>query len=218
MKKLLLAVIAAAAMTVLPCAAQAEQMGVYVAPKFVFNMQVFKSERQGGSSYGHTNFDTSFGGALAVGYDMSKNLNVPFRLELEYGVYGSVDQTYHKKGHTVSIKAEEQLQTLLANWYWDITEFYGFKPYVGVGAGVAFLKSKASMDGAEDWSADHRKGRFCGNLGAGVSYALNEMIDLDLQYRCLLMSNGFAKGSEGMNLVTRHNYAHQFALGVRFTF
>ena len=109
-------------------------------------------------------------------------------------------------------------QTLLANVYWDITEWNGFTPYLGAGIGMAFLKTEGKIS-VMDFSASEKNTDtvFAGQVGLGCSYAFTENISADFGYRLLMMGDGDVE-KYGLRLNSEENYAHQFMLGLRVTF
>lgn len=233
MKKFCLSAILAAVL-MLPCVQSAsaaeDTMGVYVAPRISLNVQHFRGSIQsdGDNLYRHSLHDAALGGALAVGYDFSRNLGMPFRMELEYAAYGSASDNFHADNHTSGIEFEESMQTVLFNVYRDLPEltFCDITPYVGAGAGLAVLKSEYGVSG-EDFSAggSNHKTVFAAQLGLGFSYELTRNFAVDLGYRFLMMGDGFAHGNlyeangvDKANFKTDRNFAHQVALGLRATF
>ena len=148
----------------------AEQIGVYVAPKFVYGytMMDFKAKDYNSTS-GETRsiglgdkHDSAWGGALAIGYDFDKRFDIPIRAELEYSLFSRVeaDKSRHnpedadwREGFTQKF----DIQTLFLNAYWDINTGTAFTPYVGAGLGMAFIDTKYNSwgedvnDPANDW-------------------------------------------------------------------
>ncbi|HJD97854.1 outer membrane protein [Mailhella massiliensis] len=202
----------------------ADLIGVYVAPKFVLNVQHSKSELSylGQKVDSDSKTSARAGGALAIGYDFSPVLDVPVRAELEYGAYGRVSKSSGDGDH--ALHAKVGLQTLLANVYWDITTWNGFTPYVGAGLGMAFLKTEGHVNHsrlAADLigSGSDTDTVFAGQIGLGCSYAFTENISADIGYRFLTMDNGNVSGiAHEMKLNSKDNYVHQFMLGLRVTF
>ena len=200
-------------------AVAAEQSGVYVAPKFALNVQHAEGslsfEGQGLGSDSKTG--ARAGGALAVGYDFAPRFQVPVRAELEYGAYGDVSKTVDMGGG-ISFKGTTGFQTLLANVYWDITEWHGFTPYLGAGIGMAFLKTEGEA-GAMGFSEREKDTDtvFTGQIGLGCSYAFTENISADFGWRFLMMGDGDVE-KYGVRLDSEENHAHQFMLGLRVTF
>ena len=182
-----------AACLLLPFSARAEQVGVYVAPKFVLNVQHSKTELSYLGQHIGSDSKTAAraGGALAIGYDFAPAFDVPVRAELEYGAYGRISRTSGEGDH--SVHAKVGLQTLLASVYWDITTWHDFTPYIGAGLGMAFLKTEGDVN------------------HTGIS--------ADIGYRFLTMDNGDVSGiADAMKLNAKDNYVHQFMTGLRVTF
>ena len=216
-----------AACFLLPVQAKAaDLMGVYVAPKFVLNIQHVKGlgiDMDGDRMPGSNSKDAArAGGGLAIGYDFSPVLDVPVRAELEYAAYGNVSHHLgfidQLAGDALSSKHTVGLQTLLANVYWDITEWHGFTPYLGAGIGMAFLKTEGEA-GAMGFSEREKDTDtvFTGQIGLGCSYAFTENISADFGWRFLMMGDGNVE-KYGVRLDSEENYAHQFMLGLRVTF
>ena len=227
MKKLLLT-FAAAVLALMPCAASAADLtGLYIAPKFALNVQhsEFQASMPKESHSLGSRTGTRAGGALAVGYDFAPKFSVPVRAELEYGAYGNVSRS-KDLGDGIGFKSTATIQTLLANVYWDIAEWNGFTPYVGVGAGLAFVKTEGSFSAGRDlvqlnpelsttWNNTDTV--FAGQAGLGVSYAFSESVSADLGYRFLLTGDGDSR-RDIVTLKAKDNYVHQFMLGLRVTF
>ena len=163
------------------------------------------------------------GGALAVGYDLRPVFNMPVRAELEYAAYGNSSRHHgfidRIAGDALSAKHTVRFQTLLANVYWDVTEWNGFTPYVGLGAGVAFLKTEGKFTAPDTTSASWHDTDtvFAGQVGLGFSYAFTESVSADLGYRYLFTGDGDAGyGAYGLNADSLR--MHQFSLGLRVSF
>ena len=213
-----------AACFLLPTQADAtEKTGVYIAPKFVLNVQHAKGELPdtGFTSWTGSETEANAGGAIAVGYDFAPKFALPIRAELEYGAYGNLSKTSTLAVRGIGnlgLKYEAGIQTLLANVYWDITEWNNFTPYVGAGLGVAFVKTEGTLSLASiSDSISETKEVFAGQIGVGCSYAFNDTVAVDLGYRFLMMGNGEVEYS-GIKLYSKENYAHQIMLGLRVTF
>ena len=227
MKKLLLSLVTAAAV-LMPCASPATELtGLYIAPKFVLNVQHTKTEvslPEGRFSLGDKT-GVRAGGAFAVGYDFALQFNVPVRAELEYGIYGNVSH-FRGLAKDVDFKSTAGIQTLLANVYWDITEWNDFKPYVGVGAGLAFLKTEGRFNVSQEIGQRHPEMLvpwhdtdtvFAGQVGLGFSYAFTESVSADFGYRFLMLDDGDARHTP-LTQYSKENRVHQVMLGLRVTF
>ena len=220
-----LCILLAAACLMLPATSRAADLvGVYIAPKFVLNVQHSKAELSylGEKIGSDSKTAARAGGALAVGYDFAPVFDVPVRAELEYGAYGRISKSSGDGGH--SVHAKTGLQTLLANVYWDITTWHGFTPYVGAGLGMAFLKTAGHVDHSRIMSDlvgsnSDTDTVFAGQIGLGCSYAFTENISADIGYRFLTMDNGDVSGiAHDFRMNSKDNYVHQFMMGLRVTF
>ena len=208
--------LALAALLSLPFLAQAEGMGVYVAPKMGFGylkgydaQSVYWDDEDKHISSDDSNkigmgSDTVFGGGIAVGYDF-KRMGVPVRAELEYAVFGDAKskRTVRKDWLSGDYRTSIGIQTLFANAYYDFHNSSAFTPYVGLGLGLSFVEMKGKYNGTwnSPWgSASYSDSygtksttNFAWNLGGGVSYAITNQIGLDLGYRFVWIGKGETK-------------------------
>ena len=165
--KRIIGMLALAALLITPSLAFAEQIGVYVAPKFVYGYTQMQRMKAPGvydsgtpisipSNKIGNKTDNAFGGALAIGYDFNKKFQVPVRAELEYAIFSEVsgkrswDGNYPffdgvPSNNNVSTKQKLQIQTLFVNAYYDFRNSTAFTPWVGAGLGMAFINSKGNF-------------------------------------------------------------------------
>jgi opacity protein-like surface antigen len=193
-------------------ASAAEQLGIYVAPKFVYgyargiDAMVTWAEINKKNGYNETGtFDISgkdtWGGSIALGYDFNKNFDIPVRAEIEYALFSNAESkkttvSFHPDGTTPNYRDVGKLtvgiQTLFLNSYYDFRNSSSFTPYVGAGIGMAFLDAKYREDRiyyeGEVVNSSGNTGRnlttnFAWNMGAGVGYDFNDYLALDIGYR-----------------------------------
>ena len=187
--------------------AAGDQLGIYVAPKFVYGLTQIESIKeywtngadQGVQGHG-SKTDNAFGGSLAIGYDFGKKFSVPIRTELEYAIFsgfeGKNTLTYVHGGTSKTewevFKQKFQLQTLFFNAYWDINTGTKLTPYVGAGIGMAFINSKWTASGytvtaaPDPWSersGSKMNANFAWNIGAGLGYDITDNWTIDVGYR-----------------------------------
>ncbi|MCC8195117.1 MAG: acyloxyacyl hydrolase [Deltaproteobacteria bacterium] len=229
-----------------------EGLGIYVAPKLVWSYTVFdklkgEADITNGGEYGGISKksrkdDDTWGGAIAVGYDFERLLNVPMRGEIEYAFFGNVDGSVSRSfdGGTVSgeakLKNKMDIQTLFFNAYFDFDTDTPFTPYLGAGLGIAFVDSKSSGSvdysvGGVDYSGSSSTNyklntNFAWNVGAGVAWEFNDLLTLDLGYRFASLGKVKSRSSsyEGVGETVSYKskvtdvYMHQVMMGLRFTF
>ena len=237
-----------ASMIVLPSMALAkEQIGIYVAPKFMSGWAMMNGMN---TSWGegmaapanvinllHIEDETemTFGGALAVGYDFKHKFDVPIRTELEYAYMSETSASMSKDINATqhwAAKQNFQAQTLFVNVYYDFHNKSSFTPYVGVGIGLAFINTNANFamtdsgTPAGSWASStgsHTETNFAWNVGAGVGYDINERFTIDLGYRFASLGGADTKfskdsGDDWVRGKTDNLYMHQLALGLRINF
>lgn len=125
-----------------------------------------------------------------------------------------------------SERAKVAALTGLLNGYVDIGTYAGFTPYVGAGAGVSYLMTSNVRSSNKDTTTGYNPSgdntwNFAWALMAGVSYAFNQNLSLDLGYRYLNLGEartGFVTDAHGE--ATRMKYdniqAHEVRLGLRY--
>lgn len=208
--------------------------GTYLAPKFVYGLQVTDSTKQSGTL--NYSWDSStksvFGGGLALGYNWDPIYSCPVRLEVEYLAFGN--KTSDKSGpfgngERLEYSQRIGVQSLMFNAYWDIKNSTRWTPYLSAGLGMGFLSMKAGntlYDAAGNPSlalgtGSNNRTRFAWNVGAGVAFTINERLALDLGYR--YADYGRAKSdtaSTGTYTLTGRSDVtmHQFLLSARISF
>ena len=137
-----------------------------------------------------------------------------------------VKETYHHKFAT-----ELSVYSAMLNAYYDIDTGTEFTPYVGGGIGMAHLKNKtkatgSTPEGALNSGSSESENNFAWNIGAGVSYALNDKVSLDAGYRYADYGNVKESVSQTvpglsapLNVSGKYDVtAHEFLLGARYSF
>ncbi|MDO9583356.1 MAG: porin family protein [Desulfomicrobium sp.] len=220
----------------------AGQTGVYIAPKFIYSYQRIDNAELKGSitgigseSFGlSSDKDSSFGGALAIGYNFQPNYDVPIRTEIEYAMRseseGKYSDAYYDGPVLVKLSGSMKfdVQSVFLNLYYDIDTGTKFTPYIGGGLGVAIIDTKGNLKVTEDGvtefdnSASNSETNFAFNLAAGVGYDVSDNFTLDLGYRYA----DFGEGETG-NVIDVSNVslkgearivAHEVLFGLRYEF
>ncbi len=129
-------------------------------------------------------------------------------LTVDYGVRAPY------KGGTPDYVGKIESITTLANGYIDLGTWAGITPYVGAGAGVAYVLTRGfdiSLPPAK-WKAN-----FAWAYGGGVSYGLSAKFLIDLNYRHLSYGDALITiDAAGSQLVIKDLSAHEFRAGLRY--
>ncbi len=204
---------------VTPAFAKTDKAGVYVGIKFIDSIQGHWAGVDGYDDAG--GWQNTVGGGIFVGYDFYHKFDVPVRAELEYALRSdwTGDDNYYVGTDRVNLDTKVNVQTLLFNVYYDFRNSSDFTPYVGAGIGMAFARGFASADRytAAGAYVAHASGEgystnFAWQVGAGVAYAITDTVSADLGYRYLGL------GHSGDDIIGGFSGAHEFSLGIRFTF
>lgn len=237
--------LSACLLSISPTIASAEQTGLYIAPKFIWGFAPVDIKTTGtigivnvqtiSDSVSHKKTESLPGGALAVGYDFNHMFQTPIRTELEFSFFKKMDIKHNGQ------KTDITLGALLVNGYFDIKTDSPFTPYIGVGLGIAGVKTKsnASIDSlGYDIKVkldDKTKKNFAWMATVGTSYEISETFALDLGYRFAGFGKGETKSwnksqtvdlpplgpftaTANFSLKTKEIFMHQIILSARLTF
>ena len=115
--------------------------------------------------------------------------------------------------------------SLFANFYYDVNKFEKFKPYLSIGVGVSQNKSgnfnrKAIDNGEiEDNHTLYQKSskkQFAWNVGAGISYEVNNKVTLDLvNYKYYDLGKTSTKPDEVGDSMKSKLKVHSITTGIR---
>ncbi|MBL4756865.1 MAG: porin family protein [Rhizobiales bacterium] len=180
----------------------------------------------------HGTPDVMQGPALAFREDWASTYSIGVGIGRRLGRHGRVDVTVDHRfesniteidtgNFTGSVGLSSTV--FLLNAYFDLTEYYGFTPYIGAGIGVAYHDlgkitknggPVSVIEGATSWST-------AAALMAGVSYEINAGLMLDAGYRYLYLGRAVSGTLTdiGVNtFVTEYNdlVAHEFRVGLRY--
>ena len=177
-------------------------------------------------------------GALNIGYNFKYDYDLPLRAELSYTMRGNSDKKYNysydnvvRKGDHLQTNDEHKVRmnTLMFNVYYDIETNRSITPFVGAGLGVAFTKL------AQTYSAQYEifnydisgsvgmsdtKTKFAWNVAAGVTYNIDENLDMDFTARYVNAGKTSVKTNiQGFNVKGEAKLSSiDFLAGIRYTF
>ncbi len=164
---------------------------------------------RGGMSYTNLNYkyegnkesmtDYIFQGRAALGLEVCDKV----RSEIEWSYFGKMSDQENFGAGVGGIDVEAKTQTLLWNNYWEFGEYKIVRPFVGLGAGVAFTDVKRHGDLVPRHSES--KTRFSGMGTLGVTFDMERFaVDLAARYTYIDIQSGL------------HNFGGD--VGIRFMF
>lgn len=210
----------------IPGISAAEGSGMYVAPKFLMSIQdtgtISRSAPLAGAGVDEYSQFT-LGGAVAAGFDLWPQQMLPLRLEIEAAMRGNAKKNWYDRGINLNeVKGVWNNTTLFANVFWDFHNDSAFTPYVGAGLGMAFNYTgyDLTMNNGDRVSIDDRQTNFAWNAGAGIAYAINETVSVDVSYRFTSLGyNEVSTNYAGKKYEIGNNpYNNEFLAGLRFSF
>ena len=177
-------------------------------------------------------------GALNIGYNFKYDYDLPLRAELSYTMRGNSDKKYSYSESDLLLKGDHfkssdshkvRMHTLMVNAYYDIETNRSITPFVGAGLGVAFTKL------AQTYSAQYEifnydisgsvgmsdtKTKFAWNVAAGVTYNIDENLDMDFTARYVNAGKTSVKTNiQGFNVKGEAKLSSiDFLAGIRYTF
>jgi len=158
-----------------------------------------------------------------VGGAMGMRVWDPLRAEVELSYARWKAQSYDYKfgDFRTSGDASGHLSAtyLLGNLWLDIPTDTAFTPYVGGGAGVAWVDADTSFNGTPLGYGDGELG-FAFQLGGGVKFDITENIALDVGYRFkgILDVDFEDAGGTPADFKNADLYSHNVQAGVMFSF
>ncbi len=162
--------------------------------------------------------DSSLGngmtGALGVGF---KSSWLRTDVTIDYAAPVKYQGTVATAGDTT---AKIQASTALVNGYLDLGTWYRVSPYIGAGAGVAYVRATDYVGPAPPLSGDTSKNQwnfaFAGM--AGIAFAISHNLMMDAGYRYLNFGD-VKTGSDAFGAMTFKNvFAHEVRVGLRWSF
>jgi opacity protein-like surface antigen len=156
-------------------------------------------------------FDSGVSFAGAIGYRMD---NLRFEGEISYQE-NDIDKVDYFGVLEVEFTGDVTVLAGLANVYYDFANSTAFTPFVSAGIGMAQVEiNDLNFPGSRLASVSDDDTVFAWQFGGGVSYAVNDMFDIELKYRYLMTEDlEFSDNTEvdGPN-------SHNISLGMRYYF
>lgn len=173
-------------------------------------------------------YDVNFRGSIVGDVGAGYRWNEWFRTDLTVGYrfpkrYRGRTPCPCPGGYTDN-KTNLESWLFLANAYVDLGHFNGFSPYVGGGVGFAYhrMSRLTGVNSNGTAAVPFEKGdstSFAAAVHAGVSYDFSSALSLDASYRYVWLGDA-KSGSDGFggNVTLKNIRAHDFRVGLRYTF
>jgi outer membrane immunogenic protein len=207
MKKMLLRIIgfSCAVVFLFTGVAISAERGPYVSGQLGISFLRDSDLSSGGNTIGTMEFDKGWGVGAAAGYNFGM-----FRAEGEVGYqkYG-IDKA-SAGPYSIRDSGDVSGLSFLANGYFDFVNKTPFTPYLSAGIGVARVDAKDFAIGG--YSIDSDDTVFAYQVGAGVGYAINKNMTIDLKYRY------FATTDPEFGNIKVNVASHNVYLGFRYNF
>lgn len=156
-------------------------------------------------------YDAGVAVIAALGYRMQQ-----FRFEGEIGYQVNDFDQQSGFGQNLDLEGDQTVLSFLANVYYDIPTNSRFTPFITAGIGFAMVDINdlryAAATRQQPFSDDDTV--LAGQVGAGVSYAVNDKTDVELKYRYFMADD--LEFSDGSTLDGPSS--HNIYLGMRYTF
>lgn len=161
------------------------------------------------------------GGAL--GYDWS-SYGLNLRSELEYLYYEDINYSGDNAtgGNLSHMSADVNVQTLMVNLYYDFETDSPWVPYVGAGAGMAFISTDVDYDanwaGASNGDSTATNFAWMATLGCAYEFNANWALDLSARYSGFGDGDSISTNGDTLSFRAKDLSAFDTLLGVRYTF
>ena len=239
MKTVILATSAAAALALSAGAASAEPNGWYGAVDAGYHVMQDGINGESVTTGNNWNFEVNNGWAAfaRLGYRFNPN----WRVELEGG-YRSGDvgkvravsgpngvcNILPASGPCYSPDGDIESTTLMANVIYDFGfEYWGVRPFVGLGAGVNHVNTdivgRHRNNRTVGFAADDSSTKFAAQAIAGLAWSLSDRANIDLTYRYLTGDAEFSTVSSSTAYAQGvfegdYDNSHTVTLGLRYAF
>lgn len=142
--------------------------------------------------------DEEMHGRVALGLQMYDTA----RTEIEWSLFTKMKDN-KDFGAVKDVEIKTELQTLLMNAYMDLGNFTTIRPFVGVGAGIAFSEVSREVPGLARYKQDKDKFSAMGTMGVSFDWNIFA-VDMAFRYTYADLNAGF------------HNFGGD--IGVRYMF
>ncbi|WP_254607479.1 outer membrane protein, partial [Brevundimonas vesicularis] len=241
MKTFVLASSAAAALALSAGAASAEPNGWYGAIDAGYHM-IDDINAESSTTGANWNWEVNDGWAAfaRLGYRFNPNWRVELEGGYRSGDIGTVRAVTGTQGlcnltpatgGCFSPEGDIESATLMANVIYDFGfEYWGVRPFVGLGAGVNRVDTNTigalRANRLATFAADDTSTKFAAQAIAGLAWAISDRANIDLTYRYLTGDANFASTTAGTGVGATqfgewdgdYDQSHTVTLGLRYSF
>lgn len=175
-----------------------------------------------GTKWPFTNEDIDYGwlAGVGAGYYFNEKLRGDVTLDYHGKAKFKADAPCVGSPCTTHETMKFSAWTLMLNGYYDIGTWNAITPYVGAGAGMAYLRATDYTTTAGQRFGNKSRVNFAWNVMAGAAFDISDRLKLDANYR--LMNFGKARTGHSSFSNQPHPvkfsdlYAHEFRVGLRY--
>jgi len=170
------------------------------------------SEYDNGTNTNTVDFDTGFTGFLVGGYQFDNN----WRVQAEFAGRGNEIDSITGTGSAAPITGDVRVYSLMADAIYNVPTGTKFTPYIGAGAGVAWVKGN-NIGTMLTTSVDDNDTVFAYQGIAGVEYDVTSNLKADLAYRYFRTADT-SFTSAAATTIDGDYENHSITLGLRYVF
>jgi len=153
--------------------------------------------------------DTGLALGVAAGYDFGNNI----RIEGEIAYQKNDLDKASLLGVDVDLTGDTSSLALLFNGYYDFANESAFTPFISAGLGIAKVEvNDFNVPGSGLPDSNDDDTVFAYQVGAGVGYAVNKKVTLDVKYRY------FRTSDPDFDTATAEYSSHNLYAGIRVAF
>jgi opacity protein-like surface antigen len=159
-------------------------------------------------------FGSSFLGGIGAGY---KGAWLRTDLTLDYSRF-NYSATFTPSGDA---SAKVGVLTAMFNGYLDLGTWYGLTPYIGAGAGAAYLSTSdytSTVAPPFTTGLSHTQWNFTWALMSGVAFSVTPNLAVDVGYRYLALGDVSTASDATGAMLLKNLAAHEVRVGVRWNF
>lgn len=182
----------------------------------------------GGSVVSTSNDKIVIGGGLAAGYDFFYHDNTPVRVDLEVLMFAKTQRSYElPSASAATLYQTFNMNTLMANVYYDFHTTTNITPYFGVGLGIAFTDTWLETSQGSFSTSQVNFTNLAWSLGGGIGVILTETISLDFGYKFInlgevetstILDTTAGSTINGFKGHAKSLFINSFQAGIRCTF